>query len=810
MGYLLLKKITLFILVNIPLLCAAQEVSLHRQFNGHYDYVAFGNTLNARENGANTQCQIFTQSAADFQLTSGQNLVAAYLYWAGSGLGDFDVTLQGFQVNSERNFFLEFSRKPYFAAFADVTSIIQNIGNARYTLSDLNLTEAIIPYCSDNGGSGTNFGGWAVYVIFEDLSLPRNQLSIYDGLQNVSRENFEIVINLENLNVQEVSGAKIGFLAWEGDSSLAVNETLQINNNILNDLPLNPSDNAFNSTNSYTNSNLLYNMDMDFYTIENYINTGDTSATIKLTSGQDFVILNTIITVLNSELPDATIAFEIPLNDFECGQKTIRLAYTVYNINCTAPLPASTPIAFFANNTLIGQSATIASIEIDGSENGTILVTIPESIPQNFILTAAVDDSGNNQGIVNEINEDNNTFEVALHLKIFPKLRYIQNLENCDVVGIESFNLLDAVATFDVEDTISFYLTEEDAENDTHAIIDLQNFMNTTNPQIIYVRVSNEDCFITDYFTVNIILCALPDATVTIISNLNACRRRDLLVGYSVFNSGTLALPEQTPIAFYIDNTLVSLSQTQNSIAIAGSESSRTLITLNESIPDIFNLKIVVDDLGNGVGIVEELDETNNVFESQVTFSMIPPISVIPDIKVCDEGNDMATFNLRIQDDPVSNDENDIITYYTTFEDAILNTNEIPDPEQFQNTSDPQTIYVRLENEICFATTSFSINTQNCAPFIPDGFSPNADGINDAFEISNLLDIYPNFQLLIYTRQGNLIYDGTNESGFWKGIPNTGLLYNEIIVPVGTYYYVLHLNNEEYPNPFIGYVYINY
>jgi hypothetical protein len=48
-------------------------------------------------------------------------------------------------------------------------------------------------------------------------------------------------------------------------------------------------------------------MDLDVYTIQNNINIGDTSAQIQLTSGQDFVMINAIVTKLNSQLPDATL-----------------------------------------------------------------------------------------------------------------------------------------------------------------------------------------------------------------------------------------------------------------------------------------------------------------------------------------------------------------------------------------------------------------------------------------------------------------------------------------------------------------------
>ncbi|MFD2433232.1 hypothetical protein ACFSO9_06520 [Mesonia maritima] len=69
-----------------------QDLSLYNQFNGHYDYTAVGNTMNLAENETNIPgqpCTILTQSSADLNLLSTQSLIAAYLYWAGSGSGDF-------------------------------------------------------------------------------------------------------------------------------------------------------------------------------------------------------------------------------------------------------------------------------------------------------------------------------------------------------------------------------------------------------------------------------------------------------------------------------------------------------------------------------------------------------------------------------------------------------------------------------------------------------------------------------------------------------------------------------------------------
>ena len=808
-----MKRIAILniVLLLLPLTFLGQEVDVFSQFNGRYDYLAFGNTLNTGENtGADppTPCEILTTSSANFELQPGQELIAAYLYWAGSGTGDLDVTLNGTPITAERTFKDSMSNGlVYFAAFADVTNLLESIGNGIYTLANLDLTDVIAEYC----GNTTNFGGWAITVIYEDPTLPLNQVTVFDGLESVSATNTNLTINLTNINVLDNEGAKIGFLAWEGDQSLAVNETLRINGNIISNPPLNPADNAFNGTNSFTGNEFLYNMDIDFYSIENNISPGDTSAVIDLTSGQDFVMINNIITVLNSQLPDATIVIDSIVGGTDCGDRTLEIDYTVFNVNCTDELPINTPIAWYANTTLIGQSETTTIIPIDGQESGTITITVPATIPADFELNVFVDDTGSGSGVVPEILEDNNQDSATIHLLEFPDLSQLQDLEVCDAVGIESFDLTEATTNIDPELFISFHLSQLDAENNDNPITDPTNFINTENPQDIFVRADNEECQIVDFFVIEVIVCPLPDATITINNNLNACRKRDLEVQFTAYNiQGTGPLPANTPIAFYIDNALVGQSQTLEIIPIGGSEDGTVFIALDESTPDTFDLLAVIDDDGTSQGVVEELDETNNDFTTQVIFDTIPPINMLPDLLECDAGFNMGTFDLTIQDPLISTDPDAIIRYYTSPDNALLGLFEIENPEAYQSSGGDQEIFVRLDTTICFAITSFWVRTENCPPFIPQGFSPNGDNVNDEFEISGLLNIYENFELKIYSREGNLIYTGGNNQGFWSGIPNTGLLYKDQLVPVGTYYYVLILNDPDMPDPLVGFVYINY
>ena len=237
--------------------------------------------------------------------------------------------------------------------------------------------------------------------------MPINQVNVYDGLQAVPDD---LTIVLSNLNVIDNDGAKLGFIAWEGDRSLAVNETLTINGNIVGNPPLNPNTNAFNGTNSFTNSTTLYNMDLDVYDIQGFINIGDASAEIGLTSGQDFVMINTVITKLNSQLPDATIALDNI--SISCNSKAVFANYTVFNTTATQQLPALVRIAFYADGVFVGQAQTQQIIAIGGNETGQITLNIPESIPDNFNLVEIVDDNGFGQGAIIELSEANNSSAV--------------------------------------------------------------------------------------------------------------------------------------------------------------------------------------------------------------------------------------------------------------------------------------------------------------------------------------------------------------------------------------------------------------
>ena len=52
--------------------------------------------------------------------------------------------------------------------------------------------------------------------------------------------------------------------------------------------------------------------------------------------------------------------------------------------------------------------------------------------------------------------------------------------------------------------------------------------------------------------------------------------------------------------------------------------------------------------------------------------------------------------------------------------------------------------------------------------FIPNAFSPNGDGTNDTWNIP-ALGAYPNFEMSVYNRYGQLVFQSKNTNRPWDG-----------------------------------------
>jgi gliding motility-associated-like protein len=82
-------------------------------------------------------------------------------------------------------------------------------------------------------------------------------------------------------------------------------------------------------------------------------------------------------------------------------------------------------------------------------------------------------------------------------------------------------------------------------------------------------------------------------------------------------------------------------------------------------------------------------------------------------------------------------------------------------------------------------------------PNIPNTFSPNGDGVNDAW-IIQYLDEYTSNHLQVFTRAGQLVFESRGVYKAWNGT------YKGKALPMDTYYYIIEPGSGR--DPLVGYV----
>jgi hypothetical protein len=117
---------------------------------------------------------------------------------------------------------------------------------------------------------------------------------------------------------------------------------------------------------------------------------------------------------------------------------------------------------------------------------------------------------------------------------------------------------------------------------------------------------------------------------------------------------------------------------------------------------------------------------------------------------------------------------------------------------------------------------------ENFDVFIPNGYSPNDDGINDNFIVSlvctdgdnfapDFVEKYPNAKVEIFNRWGNIVFVKENfgnidrwgaVSAWWDGTSTNGMTVGNDKLPPGTYFYILYFNDEN-KEPKAGSVFLN-
>ena len=118
-----------------------------------------------------------------------------------------------------------------------------------------------------------------------------------------------------------------------------------------------------------------------------------------------------------------------------------------------------------------------------------------------------------------------------------------------------------------------------------------------------------------------------------------------------------------------------------------------------------------------------------------------------------------------------------------------LNRTDVADPVASPDRT--TTYYVTVTTASgCEATDAVTVEVVDYP--IPNAFTPNGDGLNDQWELA-FLERYPNCEVAVYNRWGELVYHSTGYAEPWDG------RYAGQAVVLGTYTYVLDLGNGKKP-----------
>lgn len=284
----------------------------------------------------------------------------------------------------------------------------------------------------------------------------------------------------------------------------------------------------------------------------------------------------------------------------------------------------------------------------------------------------------------------------------------IPDLELCDDIntgdGVEEFNLLGLNGTNAQEDLIlngeqgvaaTYYETQEDADAGTDAIADPTQYTNIDTPtQEIYVRVTNDitGCYELVDFTIRV--NPLPE--VVAVTDFIQCEvNTDGIDSFDLTTKDEEVLNGQNPMQFtvtYHDN-LADAEAQMNALV-----SSYT----NTSNPQQIFVAITNNETGCSIATQSFNIEVQEGAEAN---SDLDPIIY----EECDDNmetdgdpsNDSVQFDLSTQDAEILDGQDGAdytVSYYATEADANLDVSQLP--TLYENTTNPQVVYARVDNDI--------------------------------------------------------------------------------------------------------------
>ena len=366
------------------------------------------------------------------------------------------------------------------------------------------------------------------------------------------------------------------------------------------------------------------------------------------------------------------------------------------------------------------------------------------------------------------------TTNFNLVVTALPTVTAIPTFDTCDNTtadGLTSFDLTtqqSALLNGQTGITLTYYLDPAEAQAGTNPITTPTAFTNTSNPQTIYVALTNAtNCISYTEFTLNVL--ALP--TTTQIPTLFTCDTgvADGLTTFDLTSQDAALINGQTNVTVAYFTTQADADANTNAITTPAdftNTSSSQTIYVRLSNASCYNTTTFT---------VEALDAP--VLANDLTLTGCSP------------------FNLTDIVSDLNIDEADI-SFYTSETDATEADNAISFPDNYILTGSDNIVYIRAENSNgCFSVAPLTLVTNGCE--IQRGISPGDSQDNNTFDLS----AYNVTKISIFNRYGKEVYSKNNYKNEWGGQASNG---DEL--PTGTYFYTF---SSPTTGNKTGWIYIN-
>ncbi|MDD7884985.1 T9SS type B sorting domain-containing protein [Flavivirga sp. 57AJ16] len=449
------------------------------------------------------------------------------------------------------------------------------------------------------------------------------------------------------------------------------------------------------------------------------------------------------------------ISNETNYENINLEQQTIYIRVEDNTTLCASIIPLEIHTNLLLTGTNLGD---FALCDTNDDENDTLefnLTTIesfisddlPNPVTVTFYETEPDRDNNTNpipKGVLYEATspkvlyvslDDGNCTEVGdITLLVNPILQFnpANPIPYCDTdddgtVSIDLHSLDEMVTNGNTNFSVTYFPTAADADNNNTAN-QLPDFYTNTNPtEPIYARIVNNDtgCATTNFFEIEVVLApAAAQPAPFLICDTDGD-------GFSIINLEN-KIPEVVADPTGLDIDFFTSFDDANNFTNPISDTT----TFNATTQTIY---IRVESSINASGCY-------NIVELQVIVNTLPNIPAISNFQICQAGGgSTADFLLADKDAEILNGQTGKEVYY--FEDEMDATsgniaNAIDKNTVYQNTSSPQTIYVRVENITdanCSDTASFILQVSPDPVYnVPTPFLRCDDISNDGIDTFDL------------------------------------------------------------------------